>query len=105
MERGGARKREGGYRERGGGGLIRLYIYGISPPSCSPNYVSFDGYFYENDFPNMSNVVLSQWMGGGGRGGGGGGGEGSDLAVNKSGTNLFLSHRSGWVHINIDFIM
>ena len=43
----------------------------------------------------------------GGRGEGGGeeGGEGSDLAVDKSGTNLFLSHRSGWVHINIDFIM
>ena len=25
--------------------------------SILPNYVSFDGYFYDNDFPNMSNVA------------------------------------------------
>ena len=29
--------------------------------SILPNYVSFDGYFYDNDFPNMSNVEQSRF--------------------------------------------
>ena len=42
--------------------------------SILPNYVSFDGYFYDNDFPNMSNVV---WAG-------------SDLTVDLSSPIYFI---------------
>ena len=46
--------------------------------SILPNYVSFDGYFYDNDFPNMSNVV---WAG-------------SDLTVDLSSPIYFIPRES-----------
>ena len=46
--------------------------------SIPPNYVSFDGYFYDNDFPNMSNVV---WAG-------------SDLTVDLSSPIYFIPRES-----------
>ena len=46
--------------------------------SIQPNCVSFDAYFYDNDFPNMSDVV---WAG-------------SDLTVDLSSPIYFIPHRT-----------
>ena len=48
--------------------------------SIQPNCVSFDAYFYDNDFPNMSDVV---WAG-------------SDLTVDLSSPIYFIPHRTEW---------